>query len=344
MTATLVRPQDGSAMGGAFTSVLGARPGWLVLAMGAAAASMSMFARSRRRLLRAAGVHVPVRSSVAAAYVANALHMTLPGGAAFSTAYTYRWMRRWNASAPAATWTLAGGGLVASAALAGMALLGSVLMGGGAGLTSLVLAIAAVLAVALGVRHLAGSPEAALALGDRVMRWMNKLRRRPPGTGADAVAEMVTQLRSVRPSGGDWLVAFALAAANWAFDAACLAASAAALGVHGLSLGLVLLAHTAGMAASSLSVLPAGLGVVDAALLLTLVGGGIPASSALPAVLLYRLISLVGVVAVGWVVMAVQGWKPVGRVPVGRCETGARPEPELRAGTRGVQRSGAVVT
>jgi len=77
--------------------------------------------------------------------------------------------------------------------------------------------------------------------------------------------------------------------------------------VSGLSLSLLLLAYAAGMAASSLSLLPGGLGVVDAALVLTLVAGGIPAASALPAVLLYRLISLGGVVTVGWMVAAVQG-------------------------------------
>jgi hypothetical protein len=60
------------------------------------------------------------------------------------------------------------------------------------------------------------------------------------------------------------------------------------------------------MVTSGLSLLPGGLGVVDAALVLTLVAGGIPASSALPVVVLYRLISLVGVVAAGWLVCAVQ--------------------------------------
>jgi hypothetical protein len=168
-------------------------------------------------------------------------------------------------------------------------------------------AVAAVVGVAFGVRRLARSPGAALAVGGWVLSVVNVVRRRSPDTGVEALGELVTQLRAVRPRSRDWVVASVFAAANWAFDAACLAASAAALGVRGLSLGLVLLAFTAGMAASSLSLLPAGLGVVDGALVLTLVGGGIPATSALPAVLLYRLISLVGVVAVGWAIAAVQG-------------------------------------
>ena len=299
--------QVGPTLTGAVASLLTVGPGWCVVALLAAAGSMSAFARSRRRLLSAAGVRVPARSAVAAVYVANALHVTLPGGAAFSTAYTYRWLRSRGASAPVATWTLASGGVLASVTLAGLALLGSLLAGSGAGWGSLVAGVVGVVAATLAVRSLQRSPRTVVVIGRWAVQRVNVLRRRPPTAGLDRVDEMFTELRAVRPRGRDWVVATAFAAANWAFDAACLAAAAAALGVSGLSLSLLLLAYAAGMAASSLSLLPGGLGVVDAALVLTLVAGGIPAASALPAVLLYRLISLGGVVTVGWMVAAVQG-------------------------------------
>jgi uncharacterized membrane protein YbhN (UPF0104 family) len=294
-------------MSGTLTSVAGARPGWIAVAVLAAAGSMSMFARSRRRLMRAAGIVVPVRSAEAAVYVANALHTTLPGGAAFSTGYTYRWMRRWGASSPAATWALVAGGVVSSASLAGLGVLGSLLVGSSAGWMSLGTALVGIAAAAYGVRALQRSPGAVIA----VARWgigrINTVRHRPRSSGLEAVEELVTQLRAVRPRGRDWLAATAFATANWALDAGCLAAGGAALGVHGLTLAVLLLTYTAGMAASSLSLVPGGLGVVDAAMVLTLVAGGVPAAAALPVVLLYRLISLGGVVAVGWVVAAVQG-------------------------------------
>jgi uncharacterized membrane protein YbhN (UPF0104 family) len=41
-------------------------------------------------------------------------------------------------------------------------------------------------------------------------------------------------------------------------------------------------------------------------MVLAMVAGGVPAAAALPAVLLYRLISLGAVVAAGWLVVAVQ--------------------------------------
>jgi uncharacterized protein (TIRG00374 family) len=145
-----------------------------------------------------------------------------------------------------------------------------------------------------------------VAAGRVLLGWVNKATRRPPARGVAALDDLVGQLRSVRPSGRDWAVAGGFMLGNWVLDAACLAAGAAALGVAGLSWPLLLIAYTAGMAASGLSLLPGGIGIVDAALVLTLVAGDVPAASALPAVLLYRLISLGGVAAAGWTVAAVQ--------------------------------------
>jgi uncharacterized membrane protein YbhN (UPF0104 family) len=69
---------------------------------------------------------------------------------------------------------------------------------------------------------------------------------------------------------------------------------------------VLLLGYTAGMAAAGISLLPGGIGAVDTAMVLAMVAGGIPAAAALPAILLYRLISLVAVVAAGWAVNAVR--------------------------------------
>ena len=87
---------------------------------------------------------------------------------------------------------------------------------------------------------------------------------------------------------------------NWLFDIACLAACCVAVGANGMTISLVLLAYAAATAASSAAFLPGGLGLVDGALLAALVAGGVPSKPALAAVLLYRLISFVGVAATGW--------------------------------------------
>jgi uncharacterized protein (TIRG00374 family) len=56
------------------------------------------------------------------------------------------------------------------------------------------------------------------------------------------------------------------------------------------------------MAAASVPIVPGGLGVVDAALILGLVAGGLTSSSAVAAVVLYRLISFGFIIGAGWLV------------------------------------------
>ena len=113
----------------AFAAVLRAQPWWVAAAVGAEAAALDLFARLRRRLLAVTGVHVRMRETLAVVYVANALHQTLPGGAAFSTAYTYHWMRERGAGEAAGAWALLAGGLVSTSALACLAVVGSLLAG-----------------------------------------------------------------------------------------------------------------------------------------------------------------------------------------------------------------------
>jgi uncharacterized membrane protein YbhN (UPF0104 family) len=311
-----------------------ANPLWIAVAVAAAGTSMGFFARTRRRLLAAAGVRVPQRDALAAVYVANALHATLPGGAAFSTAWTYRWMRARGASGPASTWTLIAGGVVSTAALATLGLAGSLLAGRSAGLGGLLLDAAVIGLLVAGVALVRRHPLAVVAAGRRGAGWVDLVLRRPPGSSGRAVEDLVDQVAAVRPRSTDWLAAALLGVANWAFDAGCLDAGACALGLPGLSVSLLLLTYTAGMATSSLSLLPAGIGIVDGAMVLVLTAGGIPAATALPVVLLYRLISVGGVVAAGWGVVAVQGYRSRGRAPAGPVAergNGAAPAPSTSA-------------
>jgi uncharacterized membrane protein YbhN (UPF0104 family) len=329
-------------LGSAITALRQARPAWIAAAVAAEIVSMDMFARLRRRLMASAGVRVGVRDTLGSIYVANALHMTMPGGAAFSTAYVYRWMRERGAGGAASTWTLIAGGLLATSGLGALAVAASLLVGATSGLVALGVDIVLVLALVAGVRALRSRPELPVVLGRRVLRRVNVLLRRPVGRGADALAGWVMQFHAVRPRGRDWAAGAAYGLGTWVFDAVCLAAAAAAVGASGLTVAGLLVAYTAGMAASSLSLLPGGIGVVDAAMVLALVAGGVPAAAALPAVLLYRLISLVGVVAVGWVVAALRGHRErtarpavgVGQLSWRSPRRGLRPCPRAGSGPR----------
>jgi uncharacterized membrane protein YbhN (UPF0104 family) len=291
---------------GALTAVGHAQPWWIAAAVLAEATSMDLFARMRRRLLAAAGIRVRLHDTLAGIYVANAVHLTLPGGAAFSTAYAYRWMRERGTDSATAMWVLLTGGLISTSALAALAVAGSLLVGAASGLLAVALDAVLIVGLVTVARRLRRRPELALAAGRRLLAWRNAVLRRPPLQGYDALDRLVDRLRTVRPGARDWTAAAAYGAGNWVFDVACLAACAAALSVRGSTLPLLLIAYTAGMAASGISLLPGGIGVVDTAMVLALVAGGIPAAAALPAVLLYRLISLIAVVAAGWIIAAVQ--------------------------------------
>ena len=292
-------------LSGAMAAVIQAADGWVGLAMLAAAGSLTAFALVRRRLLHAAGIRVTTAASLASILVANAFHMTLPGGVAFSTGYAFRWMRQHGAATTVAGWSLAINGLLSTAGLTGLGLAASLLTGT-TSWVRLVVEIAGIAVLVLGVGHVVRHPARVVSAAGRLLEAVNRFRRRPLDTGRSRLVETVAQLKLVRPSGRDWTAAAVFAVLNWVLDLVCLVACTHAVGLTGLPPTVLLTAYVAGMAASSLSLLPGGLGVVDAALVLGLVAGGAPAAAAVSAVVLYRLISLVGVVATGWAVHVVQ--------------------------------------
>jgi putative heme transporter len=285
----------------AATQLAGADPWLVALAVFCEAASLVAFSVLHRRLLLAAGVRVSLREVTTVTLAANALHLTVPGGAALSTAYTFRRRRLWGASAPVVTWTMVAGGVAASMALAAIALGSAFVVSGFPSSPGwLVVQVLGLAAVGGLVVMASRRPGFIVGAGAAGLRLVNRIRRRPRETGVDALAEQIEGLKLIelRPAGQ--VVVGSTALLNWVFNVACLAACCAAVGAQGMTLALVLVAYAAATAASSAAFLPGGLGLVDGALLAALVAGGVPSHPAIAAVLLYRLISFVGVAVVGW--------------------------------------------
>jgi uncharacterized membrane protein YbhN (UPF0104 family) len=161
------------------------------------------------------------------------------------------------------------------------------------------LLLAALLALAAGARLLRRRPDLTAGL-HRVLR--DQVAARLPAGARERVAEAgawLGRLLRVRIPPRDMAAASAFSVANWIADAVCLALCCRALDVH---VGVVPLGLTyiAGMTASSLPVVPGGLGTVDGALTLGLVTAGTATAPALAVVVLYRLVSLVLIGAIGW--------------------------------------------
>lgn len=277
---------------------------WVAACVLAAAASLSAFARMQRRLLGAAGVRVRQISSVAVTYAANALSVTLPGGPLFATTFTYRQSRRWGASPVVASWQLAMAGVLSTGGLAVLTAAAALVVGGTANPVALASATLAVLLLVLGVRWVAANPERLVTAGRVVLRWVNALRGHPGEQGLDRWREILAQLESVKLGKRDGVAAFGWAGWNWIADVACLGFACYATGAHPSIAGLAI-AYAAGKAVGTVPLLPGGLGVVDGALTAALVAGGLTAAEALPAVIIYRLVSFVLVAAAGWVTFAI---------------------------------------
>lgn len=273
---------------------------WLVAAVVVDVASMLAYAGLQLRLLRGAGVPVRRPQATSMAFAAHSLSITLPGGPVFSTAYNYRRMGALGASRAVASWAIAVSSALSAAALALVGALAALAAGASGDALHLAVAAGVVVALAAWARHLASDPRARTLLGGSVAAVVRRVGRHDPDAALARLRAAVHQLVAVRVDAGTWAVAALAAVANWLLDALCLALCCRAAGIGGVGLVGLLLAYTAGMAASSFPVVPAGLGVVDAALSVGLVAAGAGAGQAVAAVVLFRVVSLGVVGGAGW--------------------------------------------
>lgn len=278
---------------------------WVGAAVLAQVISMSAFGRLQRTLLTAAAVPVRQIDSTAVVYAANAMSVSLPGGPLFSTTFTFHQTRRWGASPVVASWQLAMSGVLATGGLALMGVVGGILVGSSTNYAGLAVAILTTLALLVGVRFVVTHPGVLLTGAGGVLRGVNAIRGQPAEHGMDRVGEVLAQLEAVQLRKRDLALASWWASFNWIADVACLGFACLAAGAHP-SIGGLLIAFTAGKVVATFPLLPGGFGVVDGTLTATLVASGLAAGAALPAVIVFRLISFPLLAAAGWLVFLVR--------------------------------------
>ncbi|MFI6074720.1 YbhN family protein [Actinoplanes sp. NPDC051343] len=276
-------------------------PGWLAAAMAAELAAMSAYARMQRRLLRSAGVRVPFHRSVALAYAAHSLSATLPGGPAFSTRFNFQQMRRFGASPAVAAWCIALSALLSAAGLAVVTTASAVAAHGVPDWRTLAGVAAGVLLLTAGIRYLCRDTRRIEPAVRAVLGRVNRMRRRPADDSLDRIRGFLAQLGAARLTPGHGTAAAAHAVLNWLLDAGCLWLCFHAVAGASTNPIQLLLAFCAGMAASTLTIVPGGLGIIDSALVLGLVAGGAATATAIATVVLYRVISFGFVIGAGWV-------------------------------------------
>lgn len=275
---------------------------WMVLAVGAEAGSMVVFARLQRWLLRAGGVRVGLRSMIEITLAGNAMGTTLPGGAAWSATWAFGQLRRRGADRVLSGWVILVAGALASFALFVLVAVGA-FVAGSRGPVADLRPLAAILAAipviaAIGASLLSRSP----ALRTKARHLWEAGGRRPRLQGAKETLEKLwARIHAVRPTPLGWLGALGLALANWMWDAIALAACILALG-GGVPWRGVLVAYALTQIAASLPITPGGIGVVEGSLAALLVAYGMPVDRAVAAALLYRVVSFWALVPVGWLV------------------------------------------
>jgi putative heme transporter len=289
------------ALSGALAQLHTPSPGWIVAALIAGVMAMSAYARMQRRLLLSAGLRVPLRRHLALALAAHSLNETLPGGPAFSTRFNYQQMRRFGATPAVASWAIALSGVLSAAALGVVTAAGALVSNGTPPWLSLALLAAVAVLVTAGVRLVTRRPEVLEPATRAVLARVNRLLRRPAGHGLEQVRGFVGQLGSARLTPGHGVAAVGFALLNWLFDAVCLWMCFRAVSDDPISGTRMLLAFCAGMAAATLTIIPGGLGIVDNALILGLIGGGAGSAVAVAAVVLYRIISFGFIIGAGWI-------------------------------------------
>ncbi|HLI24999.1 MAG TPA: YbhN family protein, partial [Acidimicrobiales bacterium] len=265
---------------------------WLVLAVWAEMSSMVIFARLQRWLLRAGGVSVRLRDMVEITLAGNALSVSIPGGAAWSAGWIWGQLRRRRVDRVLAAWVVLVAGALASYALFLLVVAGAEIAGNRGPVASLrwverILLALGVLLVA-GLFALGRSPW----LQDRWRRFQCSWsaaggRRRQV---ADALATFGERLRVVQPTPLAWVEALGLALGNWVADLAslifCIKTVHASVPWSG-----VVISYALTQISASLPITPGGLAVVEASMTALLTAYGLPASTAITVVLLYRLIS-----------------------------------------------------
>jgi uncharacterized protein (TIRG00374 family) len=260
---------------------------------------MIAFAVVMLAALRAGGSRPSLGSMISLTLAANAISITLPGGPAWSATFSFDQLRRRGVRRSVSAFTLSVTWVLSAAAIISIALVGIDLAADGpaAGLRWPITALLAVLALAGAVvlramRTPSGRANAARRI-ERICahhRW---------GTAAGTICRGARELGQVRLTRRQLVCCVAGALLNWLLDCGCLACAIVAVSGHVPWTGL-LAAYGLTQLAAALPITPGGLGVVEGTLSLLLVAYGLPADTAIAAVMLYRIISFWALLPIGW--------------------------------------------
>lgn len=284
---------------------------WIGIAFAALMLSLAPLAQAERMVLRIAGVDAPLGEMTAVAFASNAIASSVPAGAAVAQGYAFKRYKHFGATDGEAAWAELSSGAIAFAALAGIALAGSIIdVGRAAPIVIPILGV--VFAGAMGAVALFRRPQ----LLCEVVDWAEA---RIPTRGRSVAArlsEIADDIGDIRPPVRTWISAYVLSTLNWLFDVASLAITFVAFGAA-IPWGAIFLAFAGTKIISSIGVTPGGIGLAEGGMAAIFVAYQVDAGTAAAVTVVYRAMTLVGLVGFGWVLVGVlssQGRHPHERV------------------------------
>jgi uncharacterized protein (TIRG00374 family) len=282
--------------------------GWLLAAVGLEAGSLAVYAALTRAMLPD-DQRPPYVTLLAIDLSTLAASHALPGGSAVGVGLGYRLLTQAGISGPAAVFAKAtqsvGSAVVLhlmlwAALVASIPLHGFSPVYGPVAIVGIVLLSTAALLVVLLLR---GNERIAHGLA----ALLGRLPRLSEESVRDAILSSVAHLRAFAEDRRLLVVSAGLAAANWLLDAGALWACVRAFG-HTLGPDGLLVSYGIAAVLAALPITPAGLGVVEAWLIPSLVGFSVPQTVAVLGVLAWRGISVGLPIPVGLIsYLALQG-------------------------------------
>lgn len=253
-------------------------------------------------LLRSAGVRVKRGTANVLGLAANSWSSTFPGGPALSAAMIFREQLKWGATPVIASWYMVLSGALAGAGMALLALGAVFFHGLDVKPLTLTLSILGLVALAAGMNWVASHPR-------QVENWLigrarayNRWRKAPEDRFTDNIRGFGKQLSAVKLPLPKLGLAMFHSLMNWVLEILCLLACIAAVGSEPAVAGVVL-SFLAAKLVGQAPITPGGLGTVDVALTTSLVGIGTMTSvQAFAAVIVFRMLSFIGLTIVGWIV------------------------------------------
>jgi hypothetical protein len=260
-------------------------------------ASLAAYGELVMVALRRAGARAPRSFVQRAVIVGSSLGRTLPGGTTAALAMVIAAFRRRGVEPVAATTAMATSGMLSTillAALVPLAAVLTVLTGHIGSLALSALAVAGMVLVGAALTPTAlRRPD---ALADRAGRWTQRIavgplrRHLDPAAVRRVVLQAAQGARALARDRAALRAAMGWATFNWLADMAVVVVLALTIG-GGTPVAAIPLAYVVAQISASVPITPGGVGIVETAMIGTLVVSGAPGGAATATVLGWRLIS-----------------------------------------------------